>query len=131
MGMPNAYKVANEMINDKMRESDRYDDFMKIKDADVVIVSGCYDHIQNVFKAADMKYGLTPPLGLDKVQINPEQTIFINCPGKLPILELEKSHILLMKVDFYLLQIGLWQMLLRRHFQDILDTIINQHVMKL
>ncbi|MBG98666.1 hypothetical protein CL659_06115 [bacterium] len=93
MGMPNAYKVANEMINDKMRESDRYDDFMKIKDADVVIVSGCYDHIQNVFKAADMKYGLTPPVGLDKVQINPEQTIFINCPGKITNLGIRKiSH---------------------------------------
>ena len=31
MGMPNAYKVANEMIKDKMKESDMYDDMRKIK----------------------------------------------------------------------------------------------------
>ena len=59
MGMPNAYKVANEMIKDKMKESDMYDDMRKIKKSDVIIVKGCYDYIERVFKAADMKYALS------------------------------------------------------------------------
>ena len=81
MGMPNAYKVANEIMKDKMKENNMYDDFEKIKNSDIIIVKGCYDYIERVFKAADMKYSLTSANSLNRLEINSEQTIFINCPG--------------------------------------------------
>jgi len=83
MGMPNAYKVANEMLKDRLDERNMSDDYEKIINSDIIIVSGTYDHIQNVFSQLDMKFALVTPNKFPFIKLNPEQIIFINCPGNI------------------------------------------------
>jgi len=83
MGMPNAYKVANEMLKDRLDERNMSDDYEKIINSDIIIVSGTYDHIQNVFSQLDMKFALVAPGKFKFIKLNPEQIIFINCPGNI------------------------------------------------
>ena len=83
MGMPNAYKVANEMLKDRLDERNMSDDYEKIINSDIIIVSGTYDHIQNVFSQLDMKFSLVSPNKFPFIKLNPEQIIFINCPGNI------------------------------------------------
>jgi len=83
MGMTNAYKVANEMLKDRLDERNMSDDYEKIINSDIIIVSGTYDHIQNVFSQLDMKFALVTPNKFPFIKLNPEQIIFINCPGNI------------------------------------------------
>ena len=83
MGMPNAYKVANEMINDKMKDNDMYDDYRKIKNSDIVVIKGEYDKIEDVFRMGDIKFGKTIAQNLDSLDFKSEQTVFVNCPGNI------------------------------------------------
>jgi hypothetical protein len=90
MGMPNAYKVANEMLKDRLEERNMSDDYEKIINSDIIIVSGTYDHIQNVFSKLDMKFALVTPSKFRSIELNPEQIIFINCPGNIDLQGIRK-----------------------------------------
>ncbi len=50
--MHSAYRVAGELIKDRLKEQnpDALRELEGIKDADVIITRGQYDHIENVFK---------------------------------------------------------------------------------
>ena len=92
MGMFNAYQVADEMMKDKMKEKGMYNDYKDINNADIVIIRGQYDHIENVFSGNDMEFSCVNSYQLSNAQLNKDQILFINCPGNLERNSLQKIH---------------------------------------
>ena len=82
--MSKAYKVAQEMLKDRLRDVDESmaNEFDEIHESDIVIVRGEYDFIEQVFSGIGLKHKAIGAESLDLVELNPEQIVFINCPGK-------------------------------------------------
>ncbi len=55
-----------------------------IKDSDLVCVKGTFDHIHLVLEAIEVPFTHIDPKGLQKVELRPEQTVYINCPASFP-----------------------------------------------
>ncbi len=91
-GMENAYRIAQELLKDRLKEvnPEAYQELQDIKEADVIVIGGTYDFIQNVLAMADTPHLLIGPRDLEKAKLRPDQVIFINCPGKLSPLGLRK-----------------------------------------
>jgi len=54
-----------------------------IKKADVIVVMGQYDHIEQVLTLAGTPFTLIMPQHLDVAELRPDQIVFINCPGQI------------------------------------------------
>ncbi len=91
-GMGNAYRIAQELLKDRLKDVDpeAYQELEDIKEADVIVIGGSYDYIQNVLSMAETPHLLIGPRDLEKAQLRPDQVIFVNCPGKLTSLGLRK-----------------------------------------
>ena len=81
--MSKAYKVAQEMLKDRLRDVDESmaNEFDEIHESDIVIVRGEYDFIEQVFSGIGLKHKAIGAGSLDSIELNPEQIVFINCPG--------------------------------------------------
>ena len=90
--MKKAYRIAQELLKDRLKDVDpeAYRELKDIKEADVIVIGGIYDFIQNVLSMAGTPHILIDPTGLDHAELRPDQVIFINCPGKLSPLGLRK-----------------------------------------
>ena len=51
--------------------------------SDIVVVSGCYDHVERVLQALEVPYQTVQPGSLARVDLRPEQLLVVNCPGEL------------------------------------------------
>ena len=93
-GMGNAYRIAQELLKDRLKDVDpeAYRELEDIKEADVIVIGGIYDFIQNVLSMAETPHILLSPHDLEKAQLRPDQVVFINCPGKLTPLGLRKLN---------------------------------------
>jgi hypothetical protein len=81
--MTSSYRIAQELFKDRLRKQspetlELLDD---IHAADVIVVKGGYDHIEQVMDSADTPYTLIEPETMDKARLRPDQVLFINCPG--------------------------------------------------
>ena len=83
--MNKAYRIAQEMLNDRLRERDpeAFDDLKDIKEADVIIIRGEYDHIEQVLSMSGTPFTLINPKELEHAELRPDQIVFVNCPGKI------------------------------------------------
>ena len=54
-----------------------------IQASDIVVVTGCYDHVERVLGALDVPYQTVGPGLLRQVRLRPDQMVVVNCPGKL------------------------------------------------
>jgi hypothetical protein len=90
--MKKAYRIAQELLKDRLKDVDpeAYKELKDIKEADVIVVGGSYDYIQNVLSMAGTPHILIEPRDLDHADLRPDQVLFINCPGKLSPLGLRK-----------------------------------------
>ena len=81
--MSKAYKVAQEMLKDRLKDVDESmaKEFDEINESDVVIVRGQYDFIEQVFSGIGLKHKTIDAENLGSIELNPEQIVFINCPG--------------------------------------------------
>ena len=81
--MTKAYRVAQEMLKDRLKDIDQSmaEEFDELNESDIVIVRGTYDFIEQVFNGIGLKYKIVSVEALDTMQLNPEQIVFINCPG--------------------------------------------------
>jgi len=81
--MSKAYKVAQEMLKDRLKDVDESmaKEFDEINESDVVIVRGQYDFIEQVFSGIGLKHKTIGAGNLGSIELNPEQIVFINCPG--------------------------------------------------
>lgn len=91
-GMGMAYRIAQELLKDRLKDVDpeAYQELQNIKEADVIVIGGSYDFIENVLSLAETPHILIGPRDLEKAQLRPDQVIFVNCPGKLTALGLRK-----------------------------------------
>lgn len=64
-----------------------------VKDSDIVCVRGTYDHIHLVLEAINIPFSHVDPVALTRMNLKPEQTVYVNCPSNFPresALKLEK-----------------------------------------
>jgi len=82
--MGTAYKVAQEMIKDKLKDVDRdmATEFDELKQSDIIVSKGEYDFIEQVFKGIGLKHNRVYPQQFEDIDLDPEKIIFINCPGR-------------------------------------------------
>lgn len=83
--MKQAYRVAQELLKDSIRRSspETLQILENIRQADVVVVQGQYDRIQDVLEISGMPYTLVNAERFDKAELRPDQIVFVNCPGQL------------------------------------------------
>lgn len=83
--MKQAYRVARELLRDRVRKSspETLEILEQVRQADVVVVEGGYDRIQDVLEIAGMPCTLVSPERFEKSNLRPDQIVFVNCPGNL------------------------------------------------
>ena len=81
--MTKAYRVAQEMLKDRLKDVDQTmaDEFDELNSSDVIVVRGTYDFIEQVFNGIGLKYKIVSEQVLESTQLDPDQIVFINCPG--------------------------------------------------
>ena len=90
--MRKANRAAAEILQHRMQES-RPDDYKLLREAagaDVVVVSGVYDRVQDVLRAVQIKHVVIPPQLLDKLPLLSTQTLMLNCPGDISATAVQK-----------------------------------------
>jgi len=83
--MENAYRIAGELLKDKLKQADpeALGDLESLQEADVIVVKGSYDHIEQVLSLSRTPFTLISPRQLDAAELRPDQIVFINCPGNI------------------------------------------------
>lgn len=79
--MDEAYKLANEMVREKLYREDRsnikvLDDLTK---NDIVVINGTYDHIGQVLNSLKIPFVEIDQSQLISAKLEPHQTVFVNC----------------------------------------------------
>lgn len=81
-----AYRAGARIARERMAADSPSDAaaLASVEASDIVVVGGCYDHVERVLDAFEMPY--TPLVGsqLGQVSLRPEQLLVVNCPGNLP-----------------------------------------------
>ncbi len=90
--MDSSYRIAQELFNDRLRKQspETLELLEEIHAADILVVGGSYDHIEQVLDSADTPYTLIGPERFHKASLRPDQVVFINCPGVLNSKSLRK-----------------------------------------
>ena len=81
--MSTAYRVAQEMIKDKLKDvdEDMAAEFDELGQSEVIVSEGVHDYIEQVFNGIGLKHNLINPQQFEKIDLDPDKIIFINCPG--------------------------------------------------
>ena len=81
--MSTAYRVAQEMIKDKLKDvdEDMAAEFEELGQSEVIVSLGVHDYIEQVFNGIGLKHNLINPQQFEKIDLDPDKIIFINCPG--------------------------------------------------
>ena len=81
--MSTAYRVAQEMIKDKLKDVDEEmaAEFEELGQSEVIVSKGVHDYIEQVFDGIGLKHNLINPQQFEKIDLDPDKIIFINCPG--------------------------------------------------
>jgi hypothetical protein len=79
-----AYRAAAHIAREQMaREApERARTLGAVEASDVVVVAGCYDHVESVLGALEVPHVLAQPGDLDHLRLRPEQLLVVNCPGQ-------------------------------------------------
>ena len=81
--MSTAYRVAQEMIKDKLKDvdEDMAAEFEELGQSEVIVSTGVHDNIEQVFNGIGLKHNLINTKQFEKIDLDPDKIIFINCPG--------------------------------------------------
>ena len=85
--MEAAYTVSNMIVRERM-ERDNPEDVEildSVTESDIVCVQGTYDHIHLVLQAIQVPFAHVNHQQLLKMDLKPEQTVYINCPSNFPL----------------------------------------------
>jgi len=82
--MSTSYKIAQEMIKDKLRDVDENmaDKFDDLNTSDIIVSRGKYDSIERVFSGMDINFKVIEPYHFEIVDLDPGKIVFMNCPGE-------------------------------------------------
>ena len=83
-GMDRAYRIADELIKDKLRDQapDDFADIESMDEADILVVQGAHDYIQQVLDLAGTRFSLVSPPALSTAALRQDQVMFVNCGAK-------------------------------------------------
>jgi hypothetical protein len=79
-----AYQVAGTITKSRMAQEAPLDAaaLEAVEASDIVVVTGCYDHVEQVLGALEVPYTTVDPRHLDNLPLRPEQLLVVNCPGE-------------------------------------------------
>jgi hypothetical protein len=83
--MREANKMASEIVHKRMARR-RSNDLLLLRRAgaaDVVVVQGSYDRVQDVLRALKVKHVVIPARLVARLPLMSTQTLMVNCPGRL------------------------------------------------
>ena len=85
-----AYQAGGRIARERMtREAPMNAEALDaIEASDIVVVEGCYDHVELVLGALELPYQTIQAGHLHRVHLRPDQLLVINCPGQLPAPEI-------------------------------------------
>jgi hypothetical protein len=94
MSMESAYRVAEELLKDRLRKEapEALQELEDLKAADIIVTLGQYDHIERVFNLGGIPHTKVPPGAIDDAELRPDQVIFVNCAGNFTPKGLRKLH---------------------------------------
>ncbi len=94
MTMQSAYRVADELLKDRLREQapEALREIEDLNAADIIVTQGQYDHIEQVFSLGQIPCTRVDPRQIDEANLRPDQVIFVNCPGHFSPQGLRKLH---------------------------------------
>ena len=83
-GMDRAYAIADELIKDQLRDKapEVLDAIESMDEADILVVEGVHDHIQQVLKVAGTRFALVDAPALSTAELRRDQVMFVNCGAK-------------------------------------------------
>ena len=81
-----AYNAANFIVRDRIMTENPEDIAVldSMNKSDIIVVRGTYDHIHLVLEAVGIPFMTAKPADLMKMELRPEQTIYVNCPSTFP-----------------------------------------------
>jgi len=90
--MDKANEAAGEIVKIRMEQQDpeKYRIWQDVENSDIIVVTGVYDHLQDVLDASRTPYSLISPEELSRVKLDPRQILMINCPGTVDRTAIEK-----------------------------------------
>jgi len=81
-----AYNAANFIVRDRIMNENPEDIAVldSMNKSDIIVVRGTYDHIHLVLEAVGIPFMTVNPADLMRMELLPEQTIYVNCPSSFP-----------------------------------------------
>jgi hypothetical protein len=78
-----AYKAAAHITREQLRRDapDKARVLDAVKQSDVVVVAGRYDHVESVLEALEVPHTVIGTSDVERVDLRPEQLLIVNCPG--------------------------------------------------
>ena len=92
--MGRAYAVGARIGKMKMAEEAPLDAAAlgAVEKSDIVVVQGCYDHVERVLDALELPHLAVAPHQIDGLPLHPRQLVVVNCPGNLSRAALERAR---------------------------------------
>jgi hypothetical protein len=81
-GMRRANEVAAAVLERRL-QSNELKLLRQAGEADVIVVTGSYDRVQDVLRAVQVKHVVVPPNLVERLPLMSTQTLMVNCPGNL------------------------------------------------
>ena len=81
-----AYKISNQLVRERLERENPEDIAIldSVAESDIVCVQGTYDHIHLVLNAIGVPFAHVTHSQLQKMDLKPEQTVYVNCPCNFP-----------------------------------------------
>lgn len=81
-----AYNAANFIVRDRIMTENPEDIAVldSMNKSDIIVVRGTYDHIHLVLEAVGIPFMTVNPPDLMRMELRPEQTVYVNCPSTFP-----------------------------------------------
>ncbi len=90
--MSKANAAASTVVRTRMAEERPADAAMldKVESADIVVVSGTYDRVEDVLKSLSIKHTVVEPSQVSHLKLNAKQLLIIDCPGDINAAGIER-----------------------------------------
>ncbi len=78
--------MSNLLVRERLQRENPEDVAIldNVKDSDIICVRGTFDHIHLVLEAMGVPFLHVDPTALLRMELKPEQTVYVNCPSTFP-----------------------------------------------
>lgn len=82
--MNRAYRIAEELVKDRLRTEapEMLEELESIEEADILVVRGVHDHIQQVLSLSGTCFALVEPGEIGRADLRVDHVMFVNCGAK-------------------------------------------------